>query len=58
MYNCIAYKHMVQEIEVQREDQQRINLFARKNARLADMKEKIAEKEVRTHNSHSWSITL
>lgn len=29
-----------------REDQQRINLFARKNARLTDIKEKIVEKEV------------
>lgn len=39
---------LLQDIEVEREDQQRINLFARKNARLVDIREKIAEKEVRT----------
>ena len=36
-----------QEVEVEREDQMRINLFARKNARLLDIREKITEKEVR-----------
>ena len=40
---------------MEREDQMRINLFARKNARLVDMREKITEKEVRKLFSMIWS---
>ena len=39
--------HLTQDVEVEKEDQMRINLFARKNARLLDIREKITEKEVR-----------
>ena len=47
----------LQDIEVEREDQQRINLFARKNAKLLDMREKIAEKEVRNARTFSLAIS-
>lgn len=37
---------MQKEVNVRHEDQMRINLFARKNIHLCDLKEQITEKEV------------
>lgn len=44
------------DVQVVREDQQRINLFARKNARLADLREKIATKEVKKNNGPGLAL--
>ena len=43
---CDAFVESVQDAEVAFEDQQRINMFARKNVRLTDLKEEIDAKEV------------
>jgi len=43
---CDAFVESVQDAEVAFEDQQRINIFARKNVRLTDLKEEIDAKEV------------
>ena len=40
----------LQDIQVELEDQKKINLFARKNANLTDNKEQIEEKEVNVYN--------
>lgn len=45
----ISHIHSCQDLDVAFEDQQRINLFARKNARLTDLKELIQAKEVGDH---------
>ncbi|CAI8038062.1 Prefoldin subunit 4 [Geodia barretti] len=51
-------KEGVKDVEVEKEDQMRINLFARKNARLLDIREKITEKEKELQNLEDASDEL
>ena len=57
-YFPLAPQHIDQATAVAYEDQQKINLFARKNARLVDLQEQIASKKVGYNESIMWGILL